>query len=282
MTNLQQLSPILFKYIQRQDKECPHCGSVNTSLVGTKYLLMQLRTCSDCKLFFRWPKDNVEENYRFYNKQYRETGITVDLPSSVELQAMKATSFHDTDKDFRQRISLLKKHSADGTLLDYGASWGYVTYQLQEAGYNVIGFEIDKTRADYGCEYLNLNIISDRAQLNEMKSAFDVVFTSHVLEHLPHLYSIFTDFHTLLRSNGILCIFVPNCTGIEGAEVFARKKAYAFGVKHTFAYTVDFFERNLLAYGFQILEIDVSPYGDKEKKNLSNNGELMVVAKKNS
>lgn len=224
MAHFQYILPVLRKYVQRQDKDCPHCGNSNTLLVGTKGLILQLRMCVSCALCFRWPKDSVEENYDFYNHKYREGGITVDLPSPAKLKSMMASSFGNTGKDFKDRINLLKQYRDSGSLLDYGASWGYVAYQLQRAGYEVIGFEIDGRRAEYGHKCLNLHMISDVEKLLEMKETFDIILTSHVLEHLPDLKSIFTNFYTLLCAKGLLCIFVPNCTGIDRAEIFMKKK----------------------------------------------------------
>lgn len=280
MARAQYLLPVLMKYLKRQEQSCPHCGSNSTSLVGRKFLALQLRHCPNCKLSFRWPKDELTDNMQFYNKFYVESnGITTKLPTHYELNELILSSFANTDKDFRPKISLLKQYKQSGSLLDYGASWGYGTWQLQQAGYQVTGFEIDKERAAYGRKNLDIDMLDNFQTLYETKNRFEIIFTSHVLEHLPNLKTIFTDFYTLLVTTGLLIIFVPNCSGIEIPEVFQKKKSFAFGEKHSFAYTKEFFENNLPKYGFSIEKIGVSPYYTiGSKQELISGAELMVIA----
>ena len=78
---------------------------------------------------------------------------------------------------------------------------------------------------------------------------------------------------------GFLIIFVPNCTGIEDPVVFQKKKSFAFGEKHTFAFTTGFFEKNLPSYGFSVEFVDVTPHGTS-KLTMIDGAELVVVARK--
>src|SRR6516225_368030 len=44
---------------------------------------------------------------------------------------------------------------------EYGSSWGYTTYQFKEAGHQVKGFEISRTRAAFGTKNLGVEICVD-------------------------------------------------------------------------------------------------------------------------
>ncbi|WP_406699014.1 class I SAM-dependent methyltransferase [Singulisphaera sp. Ch08] len=261
MGRVQFVLPVVLKRLSGQDQNCPHCGASETVRVGTKYLIVQLRKCTQCELLFRWPKDFAEDNRKFYSGLYREdNGVTTNLPSPVELAEMRQTKFAGTDRDATERLALLKQLKSSGRLLDYGASWGYTTWQFAQAGYDVVGFEIDQDRAAYGRDNLGVPMIVEPAELAKLpEGSFDLIYTSHVLEHLPDLRQTFDLFHHLLRPGGVLAIYVPNATGIDRPEIFGRKKIFGFGEKHTMAFTVEFFERNLEAHGFTKVRVDTTP-----------------------
>jgi len=283
------LIPVLMKRAMGQDQDCPHCGAFNTTLVGRKHLLLQLRRCSRCRLMFRWPKDTVQDNRGFYSGLYREKdGITTFFPSPDELRELCRTRFATTDRDASGRLDLLRqvRPSSSGTVLDYGSSWGYTAWQFAQAGYNVVSFEVDHDRAVYGRERLGLRMIEDPAELAGLPDcSFDVIYTSHVLEHLPDLRGSFPLFLRLLRPGGVLMVFVPNATGIERPEVFEVKKSFGFGEKHTFAFTAEFFEQNLPDYGFVLRRVDTTPYPPMDQprpaeKDPIAGEELMAIAMK--
>src|SRR5690349_4812433 len=99
------LIPVVRKRLLGQDQHCPHCSEPETTLVGSKHLLLQLRRCTSCGLMFRWPKDTAEDNQGFYSGRYQEkTGLTTNLPSLEQLQELCRTKFVGTDRDASSRI----------------------------------------------------------------------------------------------------------------------------------------------------------------------------------
>jgi SAM-dependent methyltransferase len=278
MARWQYLFKVMAGYVLHGDSSCPHCGHAHTQITGRKFGLLQLRFCPECRLQFRYPKDSEAVNRAFYSGIYQEDeGITTNAPEPQRIPLLLSNRFQGTDKNFDERIATLRRYRAGGTLLDYGASWGYGTWQLAQAGYQAIGYEIDEARTEYGRWHLNIGLTSDWADLADKR--FDILFTSHVIEHLPDLRDTFSRFHGLLNPDGLLCIFVPNCTGVEQPAVFARKREFAFGEKHTIAYTADFFAHNLPRHGFTPLTIDVTPH-HTPKADLINGSELLVVAQR--
>jgi len=105
---------------------------------------------------FRWPKDSIEFNKGFYQRRYRQKGLTIDLPGLELLDKLKILHFKGTEKDFSEKILILNKFMQKGKVLDFGCSWGYVLYQFRRAGYDAIGFEISKPRAEFGREQLGV------------------------------------------------------------------------------------------------------------------------------
>lgn len=238
-------------YLEGQDTRCPYCQSTTTEIVGRKYLVLQLRKCASCNLMFRWPKDTVAVNRAFYQRKYQES-LTTELPDPATVTQMKKTQFRGTQKDFADKVAVLQAVVPAGRVLDFGCSWGYGTFQLQQAGYQVVGFEISQPRAAFGREYLSVNIIDDYATLDQYPPAsFDVIFSSHVLEHLPDFTGVFERFDTLLKPDGVLLLFTPNCGG-ENARRLGVGWQPLINEKHTMALDLSFFAHVLRRYGFSV------------------------------
>ena len=196
------------------DQRCPFCNSAETKALERKQALLVLRKCSRCHLMYRWPKDTASRNWQFYQRAYKQSGITTDLPDEEEIMRLRATRFAGTDRDFVLHIAVLKALCPAERVLDFGCSWGYGTFQLKQAGYDVLGFEISKPRADFGRHHLGVEIIDDLSALEMLPDAgFDAIYASHVLEHLTSLREPFALFSRLLKPGGVLFIMVPNCGG---------------------------------------------------------------------
>jgi 2-polyprenyl-3-methyl-5-hydroxy-6-metoxy-1,4-benzoquinol methylase len=244
------LSHVLYGHLAARQRDCPFCGSLRTVTIGKKHLILELRRCADCGLMFRWPKDTAELNRWFYEFAYRE-GMTTDLPDEQDLLTLKQGVFAGTDKDFSEKIELLRVAVPGGRVLDYGCSWGYGTFQLMSAGYDVIGLEISRRRAEFGRTRLGLNIVNGLEAIAEMRGSFDAIFASHVLEHLPALHGIFEQFTSLLRPAGSLIAFVPNGGG-RNALRLGPKWGPMCCEKHPLAFDSAFFTRVLPKYGFAV------------------------------
>jgi 2-polyprenyl-3-methyl-5-hydroxy-6-metoxy-1,4-benzoquinol methylase len=286
--NLRFLNRMLYKRLTWQDTRCPYCNQPNTSIIGRKHLVLQLRRCTSCKLMFRWPKDTAEHSQCFYQAEYREAAVT-ELPDEASLKLMQEFGFRGTERDITDKIAILKQLASSGLVMDYGCSWGYGTVQLQAAGYETIGFEISQPRATFGRSRLGLRILSSEAQLDGLTGSFDVVFASHVLEHVPAPSLVLDRIASLLKQNGWLLGFVPNCGGDN-----ARKLGVKWGPmcceKHPLALDAEFLEQALRRRGFDVY-LSTSPYAMdvvREIFNPSRRGrdldgvELMICARKTS
>lgn len=287
MSKTRFLFRVLRAYLERQDKTCPCCDNSDTSVIGRKYLILQLRKCPVCNLMFRWPKDTPEFNKSFYQDRYQQVGLTTELPDLESLKQLTASNFCGTDKDFSEKIAVLKELVPQGRVLDFGCSWGYATYQLRHAGYDVFGFEISKPRAEFGRDFLKINILDDYGSLDQHRNSFDVIFSSHVLEHLPNFNGVFERFSALLKPEGILLLFIPNCGG-DNASKLGVNWGPMVCEKHPQALDRIFFETILPKYGFAAKTFS-EPYDLAEiRSSMSKHSspreprgdELMVFAKR--
>ena len=188
---------------------CPACGGSENTIVQRKYGVTALRECGTCWLRFRTPKDDPGAAETFYVDEVYKQGFTTDLPTDGELQAMLANRFAGTEKDFSYRLSVLAaaELKPGARLLDFGCSWGYGSWQMRQAGFEVFSYEIGRERARYAKERLQCNLVTD---LTTLDGTIDCFFSSHVIEHLPNPRILFDAAEKALRPGGLLVCFAPN------------------------------------------------------------------------
>ena len=135
------------------------------------------------------------------------------------------TTFNEQAKDWdkdpmkveraeKLAVEIRKFVQANGklTALDFGCATGLLSFFLKD-DFSAI------TLADMSSEMIKvLNGKIQKEQLSHFKSlllsdkkvlptdSYDVIYTSMTLHHIPVLSSVFAQFHTSLKDNGILCI----------------------------------------------------------------------------
>src|SRR5258706_10845131 len=158
---------------------CPNCGSRRFVKMDAKAILIELRECQDCRLFYRFPTDSVEDNRAFYQKAYKQ-GVTTDLPDAATLARLKETGFTGHEKSYAGLIELLERLGVKrgARVFDYGCSWGFGSWQFSQAGYSVSAFEISVHRAAYGRMNLDIDCIDSLDQIearNDLERTLDAV-----------------------------------------------------------------------------------------------------------
>lgn len=285
MSKISYLTESALRYFS--DKHCPSCGGSNVEVVDTKFIVTRLFKCKDCLLLFRHPKDSAEFNFKFYQKNYAQSGITTDLPSKVDLEMLKANNFKGKNAGLYIAIfsELFKgKPLNEIKLIDYGCSWGYQSYQFLKKGFDCSSFEISKPRAEYGNLNLGLSIKVDESQLPQANHIF---FSCHVIEHVPSPPNMIEFGLNRLQSGGYFVAESPN-----GSTPFRTKKPDYFhqlwGQVHPNMLTADYYSNifSSLPYfittsPFDNVITELTHWDKKSHKILDLGGsELLVIAKK--
>lgn len=189
------------------DISCPACKEMRTVFVRRKYGVTSLYRCAACELMFRVPKPTPEECHEFYQDEY-EQGFTTDCPSPHELKKMKDSSFAGTPKDYAGYIDVLRSIPLPrgSTILDFGCSWGYGSWQIARAGYKVYSFEVSRPRARYAAEMLGCKLCSPE----NLPEKVDCLFSSHVIEHLTNPRQVWEVARNVVKPGGIVVHFLPN------------------------------------------------------------------------
>jgi ubiquinone/menaquinone biosynthesis C-methylase UbiE len=208
----QQLSyamSCLIGRLQPSRMRCPQCGSDQFERVSRKQIFTELVACSNCCLRYRIPQDPPKHYFDFYQNAYTSS-LATECPTPEELSKMIASGFRSTEKNFTHRIEILSalglKPGQD--VLDYGASWGYATWQFRNHGFHARGFEISRPRARYARDMLGVDVIDEESKVPDQ--SLDCVFSSHVLEHVSAPKIAFAFGKRVLRSGGLFVAFTPN------------------------------------------------------------------------
>ena len=195
-----------------------------------------------------------QEVYWFSNLDYKnDIVVGRDLKHAEFIKYEIAESFPDV-KNF----------------LNYGAGHGGVSYLFHPLGINIFNIEPG------GLDTFNLNNFYSYKNINELNDAnpnilFDVIYASHVIEHLRDPIEFFLPAIDLLNQNGKIILEVPN------TRILNPDKEYFEGGcdgkttgSHTLYFTKDFFENlgaKIFFYGGDYNKADYPEVSSEDNAN---------------
>lgn len=206
---------------------CPSCQSKNYALTDRKYLVSRLFECKDCGLYFRHPLESVAANRGFYQSKYQQAdGITTFLPEEgSDLEKVKEGIVNNPGNPknalrIKRIFEILYPSQQNLSVVDYGASWGYISWQLKSYGLNVQSYELSQPRAHYGNAHLGLDIQTNE---RELRGGNHVFFSSHVIEHVPVVSKMLELAADLTHPEGFVVTLCPN-----GSREYRQKDPAGF------------------------------------------------------
>jgi 2-polyprenyl-3-methyl-5-hydroxy-6-metoxy-1,4-benzoquinol methylase len=285
---LRYIRRILYHRWRRQPRTCPYCGPSNAvRLVRRKKVIVEILQCQTCHLMFRWPADTPHEQDSYYQEDFAGDSPQVVLPGDDELRSLTGANFAGSPLDINNKVRVLHALRPGGRVLDFGCSWGYGMVQLQKQDFDVVGFEISRPRAEYGRTKMGLNIFDTYAELSRIPDeSFDIVFSNHVVEHIPDINQTFPILTRVLKKNGFVFHVLPNFMGKN-----ARSGDWIkwIGQDHPVAPAMPFFEYSIPRAGLTKPVFGSNPFDNRMAQlltgppgvSLSTEGdELLVYAHK--
>jgi SAM-dependent methyltransferase len=117
----------------------------------------------------------------------------------------------------------LASFAPGASIVEVGSGYGYLTYSLSRAGFDVKGVDISESavkaaKARFGDLYLCEDITQFAQRL---PSATDAVVMTEVLEHLERPLEVLNAIKAALRQGGKLIMTTPN-RGFNGADALWR------------------------------------------------------------
>ena len=260
---------------------CPCCGGGEFQIADRKFPYL-LFCCNNCAILTRFPSETLAEIEAFYQKEYIQKGLTTDLPVDEELSRLQSSGFTGSEMDGSEFITIFRALGlAEGArVFDYGANWGYMAYQFANHGYNVSAFEISESCAAFGVK-LGLDIAT---RVDHPEASFDLVFSSHVREHVQNPLAVLREQLNLVRPGGFVVCLTPNGSAarkIADPEGFHRH----WGRVHPVLLSEKFIEANFPdTPSFVASSRDASLIAtwDRSSTKLLNvsKGELLIILRK--
>ena len=127
--------------------------------------------------------------------------------------------YHDVEANhwwFKSRrkylLDLLKNSPKDATILDIGCSSGVFLKDLENLGFNpnnLFGIDISEKAILNSKNYGLRNTFVMDAQNIVLDKKFDIIVASDCLEHLENDAKALKNWKSILKTNGMLYVFVP-------------------------------------------------------------------------
>lgn len=210
--------------------------------------------CDDCDFAFVHPMPNEEKLYHFYEKVYRADGRPPYLVSE-NYEDQKKHYLSDKNLSYLIYLTSIIDIKSKKNLYDFGGGDGDLGYALKK---KFPQLKLFCTEGDSHCE----RILRDRGyknfkKLEEINEKFDLIITTHSLEHLTDINSIFEKFNEFLNSDGHIFFEVPNCS-----KEYWEGRPY--DGPHLLFYTKKSFETLAKIHGFEIINFSFSAYSFKD------------------
>jgi len=230
---------------------CSICASEKFSTFSeTSYFGLPVYKCNNCKLFFTGNSESIKQKIEeYYRKEFWDI---------VGSQKALDSDFTDVDSKGKKRQWTSQYKYCKSYLqnkkkfLDIGAGSGQTMFWFEELGFDVVGIEPDAR---------NVEMINKKLRQGKCYSGFienfihdkkyDIIWISHVLEHLINPVEFLKKIKNNLNENGIVFIEVPNCSNktILDLSVYKNPSTFHF-TKNTLIRLADMTD-------YQILRCDI-------------------------
>ena len=175
---------------------------------------------------------------------------------------------------FPQTYEIIEKYKPDkGSLLEVGCATGEFLNVGCQRGWQVIGTDASQSLAEVGKTKYGVEIIvsSSVKAIAWPAEQFDVVYASHVMEHLPSPSATLRELWRVLKPGGLILIQVPN----EFEDLlyvlfrWLATKRYKRGgapiFDHVYFFSPQTMTRMVEQTGFSLLEI--STWQNRNRRN---------------
>jgi ubiquinone/menaquinone biosynthesis C-methylase UbiE len=165
-------------------------------------------------------------------------------------------NIQEREHAFVTRALTLLSISAQASILDLGCGTGdSVRYYFNRGYTNIYGIEYEKKCVDNSNKlhpYLKISQ-GDAENLSQFPALFfDVVYSWHVLEHLPNPDQSASEVHRVLKKGGYFIVGVPNGRHLDDRIVRLLQRIFYGRTDHLQVFDSLSIENLLINSGFQI------------------------------
>ena len=189
---------------------CPICGKEDYKFhekIGYKHKFQYVK-CKNCTNVFLNPRPA-------YDQDYLDTAYSVYGMDSLHVKHEGQLS--NQEEESVRRYEIVVKYLEDnynkkGKILDLGCGTGLFLLSAKRRGWDTYGIDISEPMTTFARE--SFGIPTQAGQFQDLDltewGKFDVIYCSHVIEHIPNPNEWMQVFRKHLKDDGVLVLNVPN------------------------------------------------------------------------
>jgi 2-polyprenyl-3-methyl-5-hydroxy-6-metoxy-1,4-benzoquinol methylase len=220
---------------------CPICDLDRTEVVNRRRwqgLTVTTVVCRECGLVYHNPV--IEDCDRQEAQASHQKWHTDATPSSRYLKKLEA-------RWARQWPLIQPVFSPGARVLEIGSGLGVVSGHLKGLGAQVLSIEPDPSQADFSRRRFGLTVQNARFEEVDLAGEqFDLIFSSHVIEHFPEPLDFLVKVRTLARPEACLFLETPNILAPKVSPI------RLFSLPHNFYFSPQTLPLLLTKAGWQV------------------------------
>ena len=195
------------------------------------------------------------------------------MPTEAELRALYEESYFSGEEQglgyadyraqreeyletFREELRRIAAHKPSGTVLDIGCGYGFFMEAAIDAGFDAYGIDVsDACIAEAQAQFPGRAFCGAIDEVPDLEGKrFDVIFASHLIEHIPNPKHFLQTLAGYLKEDGILVFVTPNIASLLAR--FSGSRWVSFKApEHVAYYTPQTMQQMLKAAGYQTIEV---------------------------
>ena len=213
--------------------------------------------CRNCGFVFCNPRYSEESSKLIYNE---ENWFYGDI-SKEDGQKRKDYTENQLGliQRSRQDLSQIEKFKHSGTILDVGCGLGFFLDATRQSGWTIYGID-PSNDAINKCKQKGISnaFVGTLSEVKLPSIQFDVITAFDVLEHVVDPVGFLTQTHSMLASEGILVIAVPNVNSIA-ARINGKSWSQYILPEHINYFSKNTLTRFLEKNGFKVISVICEP-----------------------
>lgn len=233
--------------------DCISCGASIEKYTKNSYLELPTFQCKKCGLYVTGDSESkiIEKTTEIYQKKHWGKDNLWDAKKLIE------TNYSDIESQGKKRNWISQFRYCESYLqnkskiLEIGSGQGQTCWWFEEKGYEITGIEPDENNVKYINQKLkNGKCIIGTAENFQIDETFDIIWMSHVFEHIIKPEVFLKKIKKNLREDSVFFIEVPNCENESTLETSINL------VPHTFHFSQKSLENLVRKAGYKIIKTD--------------------------
>lgn len=195
------------------------------------------------------------------------------MASEADLQIFYSTRYYGvasqpSEADYLKRVQgaeiqigkeIAPYKPKPGNFLEIGCGYGPVISAARNLGYYVTGIELGDVARTWAKQQQGLNVLGQDIEFCSFGDGeFDVIYSWHVIEHMPDMARFLRTVHRILKPGGIFFFGTENYRSVQ--NIYSRAHHWLGGSlpsldtaeEHTFLFTPGLVRSILPRFGFEV------------------------------